>query len=341
MQIFFKSILLTLSAFLILGCGGTSPKPSASTMPNWYLNQALSDANTYYGVGSGSSKEAAYSNALAQVGGEISTKISSSTDMTDVDTNDKFTSDTTIKTKTSIETMKFTGVTVVENAYVDGKFYTYLQVDRNILFKAQKKAFDENYNKLTSFYASAKNKNVFSLIKNKSKIQASVLESSSKLPILKTINAKFDDAKYTKVLSNISNDTRDAASNAMVYVSNKNAKEYQEILKQYITGFGMTVVKSPRSVKNKKNLLKVHVTKRANPKTVRSSDPRLKNAFFADVIVNLSTKDYANKEIASNRIAVVNISKKSYKAAVKKTKKFEREIKKKGIVNILLSKSSK
>ncbi len=341
MQNIFKSILLTLSAFLILGCGGASPKPSASTMPNWYLNQPLSDANNYYGVGSGSSKEAAYSNALAQVGGEISTKISSSTDMTDIDSNDKFTSDTTIKTKTSIETMKFTGVTVVQNAYVDGKFYTYLEVNRNVLYKAQKRAFDENYNKLTSFYASAKNKNVFSLIKNKSKIESSVVESSSKLPILKTINAKFDQDKYAKVLSNISNDARDAASNAMVYVTNKNAKEYQEILKQYITGFGMTVVRSPKSVKNKKNLLKVHVTKRANPKTVKSSDPRLKGAFFADVIVNLSTKDYSNKEIASNRIAVINISKQSYKAAVVKTKKFEREIKRKGIVNILLKKSSK
>jgi len=341
MQNTFKSILLTLSAFIILGCGGGSPKPSASTMPSWYLNQPLSDANNYYGVGSGISKEAAKANALAQVGGEISTHISSSIDITMVDHNDDTTSDTTIKTKTSIEDMKFTGVTVMENAYVNDKFYTYVQVNRNVLFAAQKRAFDVNYNKLTSFYASAKNKNVFSLIKNKSKIQASVIESSSKLPILKAINSKFDQDKYAKVLLNISNDTRDASSNAMVYVTNKNAKEYQEILKQYITSFGMTIVKSPKSVKNKKNLLKVYVTKRANPKKVKSSDPRLEGAFFADVIVNLSTKDYANREIASNRIAVVNISKQSYKAAVKKTKKFEREIYKKGIVNILLKKSSK
>ena len=340
MQNIFKAFLLSISAFMIIGCGGASPKTSSSSMPDWYLNQPMSNSLYYYGVGTASTKEGARAAALSQIGGEISTKVSHSLDMTTSEHNDDLTTDTTIKTKTSIETMKFTGVSVNENAYIDGKFYAYVQVERDILFSAQKRTFDEKYNKLTSFYNTAKNTNIFSIIKNKSKIDSSISDLRAKLPILKTINEDFKQAKYASSLSSISDETRDATAKAMVYVSNKNAKQFAEVVKQYISSYGMTLVNNPSSVRVKKNLLKVNVSKTAKKKSVKTSDPRLKGASFADVVVTLRTKDSTNKVIAQNRIKVVNISKDGYKAAVNKTQKFEREIKRKGIINILLKKSS-
>jgi hypothetical protein len=301
----------------------------------------MSNSINYYGVGVANTKEGARANALAQIGGEISTKISHSLDMTLSEHNDNITSDTKINTKTSIEKMKFTGVTVLENAYVDGKFYAYVQVDRDALFASQKREFDEKYNKLTSFYKSAKSRNVFSLIKNKDKIDKSIAELRAKITILKEINEDFNDKKYLATLLEISDTTRDAVSDAMVYVSTKNAKPFKEVLKQYISSFGMTLVNSPSSVKNKKNLLKVSVSKTAKPKKVKTTDPRLIGASFAEVIVTLTTKDYSGKIIAQNRIKVLNISKEGYNAAVVKTQKFEREIKRRGILNILLDKSTK
>lgn len=341
MNSFFKAILLSLSSIIVIGCGGVSPKVSSSDMPDWYLNKPMSNSLYYYGVGEATTKEGARAAALAQIGGEISTKVSHSLDMTLSEHNDDITSDTKIQTKTSIENMKFTGVTVNENAYVNGKFYSYVQVDRDTLFADQKRDFDTKYNKLTSFYASAKNRNVFSLIKNKEKINASVNELRGKLTILKTIKPDFNQKKYSNVLTNISNDTRDASSNAMVYVTTSNASPFKAVVKQYISSYGMTLVNSPKSVKNKKNLLKVKVSKTSKKKNVKTSDPRLKGASFADVVVTLTTKDYSGKVIAQNRVQVVNISKDGYKAASIKTQKFEREIKRRGIVNILLDKSSK
>jgi len=337
----FKTLLLSLSAIFILGCGGVSPKASSSSMPDWYLNKPMSNSLYYYGVGTASTKEGARGAALAQIGGEISTKVSHSLDMTVSEHNDDVTSDTKIATKTSIETMKFTGVTVNENAYVNGQFYSYVQVDRDELFASQKREFDTDYKKLTSFYASAKNRNVFSLIKNKEKIDTSVIKLTGKLSILKTIKSDFNQKKYSDVLANISNDTRDAASNAMVYVTTSNATPFKAVIKQYISSYGMTLVNNPKSVKNKKNLLKVKVSKTSKKKNVKTSDPRLKGASFADVVVTLTTKDYSGKVIAQNRVKVVNISKDGYKSASVKTQKFEREIKRRGIVNILLDKSSK
>ena len=336
-----KIFLLSLSVVFLLGCGGASPKASSSSMPDWYLNKPLSNSLYYYGVGTASTKEGARAAALAQIGGEISTKVSHSLDMTVSEHNDDVTSDTKIATKTSIETMKFTGVTVNENAYVNGDFYSYVQVDRDELFASLKRDFDEKYKKLTSFYAAAKNRNVFSLIKNKEKIDSSLVDLRAKLTILKTIKPDFNQKKYSDVLANISNDTRDAASNAMVYVTTSNAAPFKAVVKQYISSYGMTLVSSPKSVKNKKNLLRVKVSKTAKKKNVRTSDPRLQGASFADVVITLTTKDYSGKVIAQNRVKVVNISKDGYKAAVVKTQKFEREIKRRGIVNILLDKASK
>jgi hypothetical protein len=98
----------------------------------------------------------------------------------------------------------------------------------------------------------------------------------------------------------------------------------------------MTLVSSPSIVKNKMNLLKLHVSKTAKKENIKTTDPRLKGASFAKVVVTLDTKDYTNKTLANNRIEVINISKEGYRAAVLKTKKFEREIKRRGILKILL-----
>ena len=337
-----KSFLLVVTTFFILGCGGAgTAQPSPSAMPSWYLNQPLSNPIYYQGVGIGSSKEESRTNALVNVGAEISQNVKSSTDMTISDVNGQISEKSKLRTQTSIENIKFTGVRVIENQYIAGKFYTYLQVDRDVLFQAQKSEMDIKYNKLKSLYEHAKSNNVFELIKNRPKIDSDVGDIKSKLSILKAISPDFDKSKYTDTVSKISNETRNSVVDAMVYVTNKNASSYQDIVKKYISSYGMTLVDSPNKVANKKNLLAVNITKTAEPKKVKTSDPRLKGASFANVVITLTTKSNTNKTIAQNRIKVVNISKKGYNDAVKKTSKFEREIKRQGILNILLDKSSK
>lgn len=331
-----KSCLLALSVLVISGCGGGA---STSELPSWYLNPPPSNPIVFHGVGEASTKEASRANALATIGGQISTNVSSSLEMSTNVHNDKVSKDVEERTKTTIETIKFTGVKVLEVKHNAGTFYTHLTVNRSVLLQAQKKQVDIKYNKLNSVFKRVKANNIFELIQNKSTIDASVIEIRGRLPVLKAISADFDDASYAKNLDNISNETRNAAKKAMVRVTtSKGAKEFGEVVKKYVSSYGMTLVSNSSSVKNKKNLLLVNVSKSSSPKTVRTTDPRLKGASFADVIVTLTTKTSTNKVIAQNRIKVVNISKDGYKAASAKTQKFEREIKKKGIVNILLEK---
>lgn len=334
----FKSALNTLVfsfVFFMSGCGGASG-PSTSELPKWFLNPPASNPVFYYGVGDGESVDAAKANALAQIGGTISTSVSSDLEINTNVANDVINENIKSQTKSSIEKIKFTGVTVVENAQSGGKIYTLVKVDRGALFAAQKSEMDVSYKKMNSLYESSKNGNVLDLMKNTKSIHELANNVSVKLPILKAISSDFNKAKYEKEILNIFSTTRDAKRKAMVYVTHKDAKGEAAVIKNYISSYGMTLISDPGSVKNKKNLLKLHVSKTAKKENIKTSDPRLKGASFAKVVVTLDTKDYTNKTLANNRIEVINISKDGYKAAVLKTKKFEREIKRRGILKILL-----
>jgi hypothetical protein len=328
---FFSVITL---AFFMSGCGGGGP--STSELPKWYLNPPASNPILYYGVGEGANVDAAKANALAQIGGAISTSISSDMEINTNVSNDIVDENIVSKTKSSIEKIKFTGVSVVENKVVGSKVYSQVRVDRSVLFASQKAQMDKSYNKMKSLFKSAKSANVLDLIRDTSKIKKYAESVSVKLPILKAINPDFDKTKYENEILDISNTLRDSKRKAMVYVTHKNSKGYADVLKNYISSYGMTLISNPSSVANKNNLLKLHVSKTAKNENIKTTDPRLRGASFAKVVVTLDTKDYSNKTLANNRIEVLNISKESYAQAVVKTAKFEREINRRGILKILL-----
>ena len=167
-----KAFIATISALIISGCQGGSP--STSELPDWYLNPPPSNPLVFHGVGEASTKEASRANALAVIGGQISTEVSSSLDMSTDVHNDEVSKNVREHTKTTIETIKFVGVKELEVKHNGGVFYTHLTVNRDTLLQAQKKKVDVEYNKLNSLYERAKAGNVFELIQNKSAIDKSV-----------------------------------------------------------------------------------------------------------------------------------------------------------------------
>jgi hypothetical protein len=341
---FIRYTLLGLISFTFLGCAGGSMGQFAqpkNELPNWYLNPKTSNAAYYYGVAEGSSKKEAKINALNQIAAEISVSVSSSIDISKTSKNNVYSKEVESKTKASIEKIKFTGIEIIENAYNNGKFYTYLKVNRDILFNSQKKALDNDYESTISMWKHMQKNGVFELFKNGSKLNSNLDKIFIQLPKLKAINDNFNQDKYLTELVSIKNKARDMQSNAVVYVqNNKGSQGYQSVIKKYLSSFGMNLISNKSDVSNKKNLIIVDLTKKSQPKKVKTTDPRLKGASFADVVITIKTKNYKNKIIAQNRIKVINISKSGYNAASVKTAKFEREIKKQGIMNILLGETS-
>ncbi len=343
MSIFFKYTFLLVLSLIFIGCAAGSKNQVSqpeSTLPSWYINPKTSDSLFYYAVSEGASKDEAKLNALSQVSSEISVSISSSLDIQKISKNDFYQKEIKQNTKSSTDKIKFTGVEIVSNAYFNGMFYTYVKVNRDILFKAQKRSFDIKYKQLLTSWNDVEENGAFALFRNNSDLKKNIAKTFLQLSQLKAISNKFNQTTYTNKLIDIDNKLTQLKSNAVVYVTNSKSSQYQNVLKKYISNYGMTLVDNPSKVKNKKNVISIKVTKQAKSKRVKSTDPRLKGASFAEVVVTITTKNYKNKIVAQNRIKVINISKEGYNAAVIKTSKFEREIKKKGILNILLGKTS-
>jgi hypothetical protein len=295
----------------------------------------------YYGVGSGVTKEDAQTKALSNIAARISSTVSASMDISATDSTEKgYTEESKSQVKSTTEKIKFTGVSTLDNAYVDGKFYTSLRVDRAVLFNAQKKLLDVEYEKALTLWNQMQTRGVFDILKNAQEVEKAVdaIVSEPTIVILKEINAQFDSVQYRQKVLDLKNSVIGAKSKISFYLqsSGKLAPYYKDIVAKYISSSGVKIVENVNDVSNKKSLLTVEVSVEAEQKNVKTSDPRLKGATFADVTVILTTRDYLNKIVANNRVNVLNITKDGLEAAKKKTKKFEREIQRQGILNILL-----
>ncbi len=338
-----KTLLISSILFLVVGCGGGTPQPvkAKSSIPSWYLNSQQANSNYYYGVGEGDTKENANAKALSAIAGLISTSVASSMDISESDsTKDGYFQESKSNIKTSTQTMKFTGIAELQNEYIDGVFYANVQVDRVILFNAQKKLLDNDYKKALTSWNQTRSKGAFSIVKHSPKVIKLVdsMLSRPTLEILKSINPAFDLSAYREKILNIKNDVIDAKSQVSMIVKTqgKLSSYYKDVLKKYISSDGIILINNKSEVSNEKNVLTVVMSVEAKKKNVKTSDPRLRGATFAAVTVSLTTKNYKNRVVAQNRVEVLNISKDGFDEAKIKTKKFEKQIKKEGILNILL-----
>lgn len=338
----FVTAVISLS---FLGCGGATAQPkkniSQSKMPSWYLSEVPTDSISFYGVGEGSSKELAKSKALAQISGTISTTVESAMEMTETDTTENgYSQESKSNIKSSTDSIKFTGITVIDTAYVDGKFYTYLKVDREQLFNSLKGDLDSKYSKISVLFKQMKANGIFDILKNSAKVDkmVSYILSKPTIEILKSIKPSFKATKYRAMVVSIQTDLAKLKSKAVIYIKSKDSlsSHYKDILKKYISSYGITLVNNKKRVKDKTNLLVVDVAVKAKKKNVKTSDPRLRGASFAAVHIYLTTKNHKGKIVAQNIVNVVNISKDGLSAAKIKTRKFERELKRRGVLNILL-----
>ncbi len=332
-------------AFFLVGCGGLSPKPAtASSMPSWYLSELPKDSVYFYGVGEGSTKDSAKTQALSQISGQISITVASDIEMTEQEsTKDGYSQSTKSNIKASTDSIKFTGVSIIETKYIGEKFYTYLKVDRQTLFQSLKRDLDNSYKKALSSLNTIKSQGVFSLLVNAKNTQNLVdnILSKSTIEILKSINANFDSSAYREKVLDISKNLESEKSQAMISLRSRNklSSYYKDILAKYISNSGLIMVDSINEVADKSKLVIIDVSVKAKKKNVKTSDPRLRGASFAGVTVILTSKNSSGKIVAQNRINLTNISKDGLESAKIKTQKFERKIKKEGVLNILVKRA--
>lgn len=340
-----KYLFLVISAIFLIGCGGAQPKPGNS-LPEWVVNSQPSSVIYYRAVGEGISKEEAKKSALQQISSEISVTISSQTTSKSTaiksSTQDTFNREIQDVIKSSTQKIKFTGVKVLKNAFIDGKYYADVEVNREVLFQAQKDAMLIKYNELQKLWKKIDSSNIFAIFTQNSKLNKMITSVMAQLPILKSINPNFDLRVYSNVIQNIRSKAMAKKADAIVYVKTNNAFNEKIVLEKAITDFGIKVVKKLSNVKNKNNLMIITIDKNSRVAINRYKTMKMRGVKFAAITLTITTYDGRGKtELAKNIIYLKNASRDSYKDAVKKTKKFERLIKQKGILNILLENLSK
>ena len=342
-----KIFFVFLNLMIVFGGCAASSKSSggvlSNSVPSWYLNPLQSDKQFYYAAGEGSDKEQAKTAALNQIAGEIATNVSSSMEITKKNSNDTYTSQSELNIKTSVETIKFTGVTVLENAFADGKFYSSVRVDKRILFDAQKKIFDIEFNAILATWEQMQKNGSFDILQNGLKLQTSIdkLLQAPTLPILQSINPEFQSSRYVATLQEIDAKVKKMKSETEVVVVSKNSQAipYKKTVEKYLSSFGVLLVENQKEIRNKSNSLNIEISILHKEKLVKTTDPRLSGATFIDVEISLITKNNNATIVAQNKVNVINVSKEGYDATLSKTGKFEREIEDKGIMGILIEKS--
>ena len=340
-----KYFFLAISAIFLIGCTGTQPKLDNS-LPEWVVNSKASSVIYYHAVGEGLSKEEAKKSALQQISSEISVTISSQTTSKSTaiksSTQDTFNREVRDIIKSSTQKINFTGLKVLKNTFIDGKYYADVEVNREVLFQAQKDAMIIEYNELQKLWKKIDSSNIFAIFAQSSKLNKMITNVMAKLPILKSINPNFDLKAYSNIVQNIRAKILAKKVDTIVYVKTNNAFNEKMVLEKAITDFGIKVVKKLSNVKNKNNLMIITIDKKSRVAINRYKTMKMRGVKFAAITLTITTYDGRGKtELAKNIIYLKNASRDNYKDAMKKTKKFERLIKQKGILNILLENLSK
>jgi hypothetical protein len=317
--------------FIFTGCGVNSPAPT-SAVPEWFLNAPSSNSMYYYAVGEGSSKDEAKLRALNQIASEISTTISSKTNINkqSLNINGKkiFNASINQNINAEVKNINFDNAKITKASYSGGKFYVLVRVDRQMLFTKYKNQIDDLFVKLKNLYNLSKT-DFISYLRNKDKMSGLINKLLAKIALAKSINPEFNAKYYNDQVNHMLFSLKKMITNTKIAIrtNSKNAISYKTVLEKYLSTLGVKIV--PKSD------FYIQLNINAKPKKVSVRDPRLIGVKWAEVTLDIKVV-YKKQIISSNTITVINGSKDSYKAAVVKTRKFERKLKEIGIVNLLI-----
>jgi hypothetical protein len=342
-----KYIGSILIAVFLSGCAGgmipigqpkaQSSSTNSSSMPKWVINPKQANTQYYYAVGEGQSKDEALKSALAQVSSQISVTIASDTTTSKKLSNNTYQREVEKTIKASTQNIKFSGVTTLENAFFKDSFYTYVQVDRTILFESLKKDFDLKLEKLKTTWQTIESGDPFLIFKNAKYVEETAIELTANLSILKSIKREFNETPYIQKIQQIQTSFESKKSKVLVFVETDTGFKEKELIEKAISEYGIKVTPSLRGLQNKNNLLRIYIKKSAKEVENMTKSRKLQDVVYADVTLVITTYNSTKKtKFAQNIITLRNGTRENYQASVKKTKKFEREIEQQGILKILL-----
>lgn len=195
-----------LCAIFALAClcfplGGHAFSLGKPKVPDWAMNQIPDTSQVLYGVGSGSSAEAAKQAALQDIAGKLLTQVASETRSHTLASGDSVSEQFSQNIKTSVDDMGLGGYTVDLSEKKGKTYWVRLSLAKSKLFDTTKAQLDPILLEIKNFFSTLDRTSALQVKKSVSHVRSLLDDARSKLFVMKSVRPSYDILSQQQRLS--------------------------------------------------------------------------------------------------------------------------------------------
>ena len=256
----FKVILLLLSSFVLVGCGGSSPSPSQSKViikkkrPAWVDGALPSDTQRYmYGLGVESDRQKAIKAALSDMIAKLGTTIEANYESNDVVVNNSFSS-SSVKNqiKTKISEIKINNYKVVKSYKVSYReFAVMVETDKLKLVKGLKDTLQQHKRELEQKSKTLVGSDILTRYNRKKELAKEAKSMLAEVLIISQLDTSFDKKMELDYITKKENEALEESKKLKFYVTgSKKSIKFIDKIKNYLAQHGYVVTNSKKDAVN-------------------------------------------------------------------------------------------
>jgi hypothetical protein len=329
---YFKIFFISVMFVFFSGCASSSSSENikADKTKSWITSPPPDNVSYFYGVGYGETQRDAKSDALATISAKISVEVASkfSSSLTAIvhDGEEEILNETKNEVISRSKEIEYDDVKV-KDSFNDGKRWAALvEVNRDTLTKTYQRKLNEVDKKLKSEWELYQNADFFEKLKFSVGIKRYLKETDNLFPLLHALNSRYDDSKYTSRYLTYTKQMRKAESNMVFKIkSDNNSKPLASLIRSELSA------KNASFSDTNYNAL-INITTKAKKRKYNSTNEKFANLTFAlrETTIRVTNRD---KKVVSNVVYKTKSgSSKGYEDALKRVTKYEKKIKKSGII---------
>ncbi len=324
-------LLLTSTAFIFSGCGGSSSaaapvaKPTPKVMPAWITAPLPSDNEKFmYGMSVESDREAAIKAALSDMIAKLGTTIESSYESNQEVQGAYSKSVIKNQIKSGVSKIKINNYKVIKSHKVSYReFAVMIETDKQKLVKGLKENLETEKKSISQKYASLKGSDALTRYNTKKELAAQAGKLISEIFIISDLDKSFNKQKNLNFVSKKQKQFIAESKRLKFFVSgNRKSTKFADSIKNYLAQNGYNVTSSKKNAVH----IKINTTDNIN----RTGSIRI-----AVLTVNVSVFD--KKQRIGGKSVIVKERYNGSNASVYKNASIhlEQDIKKQGINEVI------
>ena len=322
------NIVVLIIGLLFLGCASKQKVVvSKKEAPSWLIHPPKSNNFELFALGEGENKQDALNNALTFMVSTLSVSVSSSfSAKTVVKEGSINSSDATYvnQTQSDVKRIRISDYEILHEEKLGFKKYVVLiKANKKKLFQGLKNEIDQKFEIYENNEKNIQNSNALKQLSSYKKMIKTFAYIKNSLIVMKVLNENFNQKKYLEKMNSINKKYQYLLQNISFWVYSN----VESLSKPIIAG----LTKQKFIVKKSKSKMHFNIYIKAKIKKANAYGFTL-----ARSEVSFTTKDYANRVLASNVVHIVGQSSQGYAIAKQNlVKRLNALVKKEGIAKML------